>query len=90
MRDEGMGEGSVGKRDEQELDAGAGPGNPEPTHRPASGREGRGRLDQAHAECEHQGEMSELGGHGSTPSAAAGMRPPSRAISRACATSGGM
>ena len=90
VRDERVGEGGVGQRDEQKLNAGAGPGDAEPAPGSASGREGSGGLDQAHAERERQGEVAELGSHGLAPAEVAGMLPRSRAISRACATSGGM
>ena len=90
MGDEGVREGGIGDGDEHELGPSARPGDPKPALVSACGREGRDGLDQAHAQGQHEGEMAEFGRHGSDPAAAVGMLPPSRAISSACATSGGM
>ena len=58
MHDEGVGERGVGEGDEQKLDTGTGSSDAEPARGAAPGCEGHRRLDEAHAECEDQGEMA--------------------------------
>ena len=75
MRDEGVREGGVGEGDEQELDPGPGPGDSEAALGPASGREGRDGLDQAHAEREREREVAQLRAHGPESAADGGDLP---------------
>lgn len=51
-------------RCETTMDAGAGSNDAEPAFGAASGCEGCRRVDEAHAECEAQGEMAWFRRHG--------------------------